>query len=232
MTGEHGRNRRIDFNRRTFLRGVTATGITLSGVSASAGSTYADSGHLNTVDEGTLNLSGLSWEDPTVTYEVRMNNGITQDMEDGVREAIDKWQHLVHEHSNTGLTRFEQADSGTSADITIRVRRGGGQIAGQELTRNSDRDGAANESIVHISGSSFGDFDDAYARTLSVTLHELGHSFQLGHYSGADADKEVMSTSVQDPPVTDLSTCDLSAFNTAHDDLPNPPEETDVSCGN
>lgn len=219
MTRERTERTYLRSNRRDFLRGTATAGVALSGLPVITESASAAE---------TLALSGLTWEGEfgsPVTYNLQVSGGVLPEMEEGVRAGIQTWKNYINEANGLGIGRFESADRGP-ADIDIKVKRGGGLIAGQELTQDRDGDGAANKSRVLISGSSFGSFDGKRF-TESVTVHELGHSFQLGHFSG---DGDVMSPTVQDPPITSLSACDKKAFETAHDGRPSPPEEDAVTC--
>lgn len=193
----------------------------LGGLPAVTGSTSA--GSLRQVCSGRLNLSGLTWEDSTVTWELRVPGGVSDEMKQGARDAISEWEHFISAHSDTGVTNFTEA--GGSADVTVQLKSGGGRIAGQELTRDRDNDGKADKSRVHVSGSAFGDFSNAYTRTFVVTLHELGHSFQLGH---SNNENDVMYDTYR-PGNDQLSTCDQLGFNTAHEGLI-PPRERDVNA--
>lgn len=172
----------------------------------------------------TIQLTGLTWETDAITYRVRVSPQAPQALVDGVNDAISDWAHAIS--VATGFT-FTEAAPGISPDVTIHVKRGGGLVQGQQLTLDPDGDDRADRSIVHVSGSAFGDFSGMEARAKSVTLHELGHSFQLGH---ADNPEDVMFAEIQDPPVTQLSECDEKAAEAAHENFPDPPTKSSVSC--
>lgn len=109
------------------------------------------------------------------------------------------------------------------ADIEIKLKKGGGLVAGQALS-SFDSEGYRVGVKIQISGSAFGLENDTDTIT-EVTMHELGHALGLGHHSNEDdlMGRTVGHDDATGTPFTSISGCDLDGFEESHHWLTNDP---------
>jgi len=214
-------------HKRLWLIALTMTAL-IVGLVASVGVTSANDTLTDTeVGPQTIDLLGLTWDKSVVTWRLQTGGNITPEAERAMRDAIERWTHHLEDFSFT-LREFD-ATIDDDPDIIFKFKRGGGLIAGQ--ARWKQQDGFFQQVTISVSGSAFGDPSGA-PLVESITMQELGHGLGLGH---SDNPKDVMFGTVQDPPNTLLSDCDIAAWGVVMAWLgsttPAPPTDPSVSCG-
>ena len=176
-------------------------------------------------DSGTLAVRapwGPANQDPNdslrveVTYRVRANGRIPVAAVDAVEAAIDTWEAAINGCESGWAFDLVEFSGGppSKPDIKIRLKKGGGRVAGQSL-RKIDRDGFTVGAKIIISGSFLGTPSDVDTIT-EITLHEFGHALSLGHHSNQN---DLMGTSLghsDGTPIDSVSECDLDGFEAAH----------------
>ena len=151
-----------------------------------------------------------------VSYRISAGRNTPQAALDAVQDAIDAWNDGINTRQSGwtfDLVEFTGARR-TKPDIDIRLKRGGGLIAGQALSK-FDRDGFRTSVKITISGSAFG-FVNEPEKVREIAMHELGHALALGHHDNED---DLMGTTVGDSDratITTISSCDLDGFEEAH----------------
>ena len=211
-------------HRGLWLIGLTVTAL-IVGLVTSVGVTSADNTKTDAqIGPQTIDLLGLTWDKSEVTWSLQTGN-ITDLADAAMRDGIKEWE----DHTFPGFTVREAGD-GETPDIIFKFRKGGGLVAGQ--ARWKQKDGFFEQVTIHVSGSAFGDPNGA-PLVKSITMQELGHGLGLGH---SDNNKDVMFGTVQDPPNTLLSDCDIAAWEVVMAWLiggndPAPPTDPSVSCG-
>ncbi|MBI4308051.1 MAG: matrixin family metalloprotease [Chloroflexi bacterium] len=217
-------------NRRIWslgLAGVIALALVLASTGSAAAYSLADYGAT------TIPLWGFAWGKTVVTVKVDASKGVSGAAIAQTRQAIADWNAAI----NTvypGVFTFQDVTDvpgkGVKADVVVRVKSGGGMVQGQALCNSSG--GLAIDCKVNVSGKAFGS-TNSDAAVLSIALQELGHTLGLLH---ADNNKDVMYGTLQDPPSTQISACDMKAWETAMQWLfdgsasPHGPTAKAVSC--
>ena len=161
-----------------------------------------------------------------VSYRINAGRNTPQEALDAVGLAIAAWNDGIDaRESGSGwsfdLIVFEPARR-TKPDIDIRLKRGGGVIAGQALSK-FDRDGFRTSVKITISGSAFG-FVNEPDKVQEITMHEVGHALALGHHDNED---DLMGPTVghddnDRTTIEEISECDLDGFVEAHQWLTDP----------
>ncbi|MCH8878014.1 MAG: matrixin family metalloprotease [Chloroflexi bacterium] len=177
-------------------------------------------------DVGTLGIGapyGPANQDPNdplrvlVTYRVRANGNLPASAVDAVNAAIAAWEAAIDTLEIGGWDFDLVAFTGSppdKPDIDIRLKRGGGLVAGQALSR-FDQNGFRVGAKIIISGSFLGTASEAVT-IKEIAMHELGHALSLGHHSNED---DLMGRTVGHAaglPITSISVCDLGGFEEAH----------------
>ena len=193
---------------------------------ASLGSVFAYDFATN--EPNTIPLWGPTWAQDEVTVSVDAGRGVTPEAVQMVEQAIQDWNAAI-ETKFPSLFSFIQVESG--ADVTVKVKKGGGSIQGQALCSSDDQRFFTNCKL-NVSGRAFGS-DNSGDAVLSIAIQELGHALGLLH-SNHIAD--VMFGTVQPTPNTQISHCDMDAWAAVMDWLvmdnsPAPPNVNSVSCG-
>ncbi len=191
-----------------------------------------------TVEPVTIPLWGPTWDHSPVTVSVTAGRGVTQAAIDQVWQAIDDWNHAIGTIPGAPVDApfpfLVPAAEGSKAEIIIRPKSGGGMIQGQALCK-SDENGFFIDCKVNVSGKAFGS-DNPGDTVLSIAIQEIGHSLGLLHAEGDAAPQDVMYGTLQDPPNTAISVCDLDGWAAVMAWLltgvdPVPPSVSSVSCG-
>ena len=176
-------------------------------------------------DVGTLVIRapwGPANQDPgvrriEVTYRVTANGNLPPAAVTAVNDAVAAWEAAIDGREG-GEWDFDLVSFTGSArdkpDIDIRLKKGGGLIAGQALSK-FDRDGFRIQTKITISGSFLGTAN--LAETIEeIAMHELGHALSLGHHTNQN---DLMGTTVghvNGSPILAISVCDLNGFEEAH----------------
>ena len=138
-------------------------------------------------------------------------SGGTEQLRDKAQSAIDAWNAaLFSDLGDDLLVENTLKGKDGKADITIKISRGGGPIAGQTL-RSFDRGSDLVKSVsINISGKFVGTsvLDDVE----EVVTHELGHALSLGHT--LEADNDLMSPTVNGEK--EITTCHVGAVEFAN----------------
>lgn len=154
-----------------------------------------------------------------ITYSV---SAPTAEIADAVAAAIEQWELAV---PGMVLNRV----SGKGAEVTVKYKRGGGQVQGQ-ARRSFDGAGFITLVSINISGSAFGNPNEP-AIVAQIVKHEFGHALGANH---ADGDGRLMSPTVSAGSPT-ITQCDEDAVVAAqHWFLVDPPQHrphvTSVAC--
>ncbi len=207
-----------------------ALGLSLVGLRAPV---FADHDNYDpvTVVPVTIPLWGPTWDHSPVTVSVDAGRGVTQEAINQVEQAIDDWNHAIATIGGAPLPFLVPPSVGERAEIIIKVKSGGGMVQGQALAK-TDNLGFFIDCKVNVSGKAFGtnNPDDT---VLSIALQEIGHCLGLLH---ADNSDDVMFGTLQDPPNTQVSFCDLDGWAEVMawlltGGIPALPTVNSVSCG-
>lgn len=178
-----------------------------------------------THDDGTLPLvrpwgpSNQDSGDPlriVITYKVTANGPIPGSAVTAVNDAINTWESDIDTRESGwdfDLVSFTGSPP-DKADINIKLKKGGGLVAGQVL-RHFDRQGFIDGAKITISGSFLGT-PSAAATITEITMHELGHALGLGHHNN---ENDLMGETVghiDGSTITSISECDLDGFEEVH----------------
>ena len=206
----------------------------LMGLSALFAGVVVAGDTLKTVDQGEIPLLGPTWDHTTVAWSLKVSGGAPDGASAAVTAAMADWAHETSAASAGapgGPFVLLNVPVGTGEDISIQVLGGGGKIAGS-ARRDLDANGFFEHVDLKISGKSFGRENPADV-IKSIVLHEVGHGVGAGH---ATSDQDVMYFQIQRPPVTQLSDCDIKAWEAAMawifaGTVPALPTATSVLCG-
>jgi len=187
-------------------------------------SIFADD--LKPIEPNTIPLWGPTWCQTDITYRIDNEDKITQGALDELKAGIQSWV----DHSPDGFT-ITKVNAGDPADVIIKFKKGGGRVQGQAL-QHSDRTGCFTSVKITVSGKAFGQ-DSPLGQVESISAQEFGHGLGLLH---SDNFLDVMFGTVQKNPNTQLSHCDIKAWNAVMDwlikgeSIPHPPTVSSVSC--
>lgn len=184
-----------------------------------------------TIEPQEIPLWGPTWDHSPLTYVIEAGKGVTPEAIAMVEQAITDWNHAIaYGVGDPDFAFLVPVPEGASPDITIRPKSGGGMVQGQALCNSSD--GFFTWCKVNISGKAFGSANpDDTVR--SIAIQEIGHALGLLH---SDNSLDVMYGTLQDPPNTRISFCDLDGWAAVMAWLllgttPAPPSVSSVSCG-
>lgn len=152
-----------------------------------------------------------------VSYRINAGRNTPQAALDAVQDAIDAWNAGIDGRQSGwafDLVEFTGARR-TKPDIDIRLKRGGGVIAGQALSKFDREEGFRTGVKITISGSAFG-FANEPATVKEITMHEVGHALALGHHSNEDDLMGPTVGKINGARITEISDCDLDGFEAAH----------------
>lgn len=145
-------------------------------------------GGLNDSDSNTV---------PDLTYSISGGGSIDRST---VRAAVEDWETAL---KNVGYSfeLNEVPSTDKTANIKIKLNRGGGVIAGM-AKRSFDSNGFIKSVDLTISLKAFGSLNDQ-ATIAEITRHEMGHALGLGHANFDD----LMGPTVGG--VNTVSSCDV-----------------------
>jgi hypothetical protein len=136
----------------------------------------------------------------SVTYSITAASSVPQSAVNAVQAGVDQWNSCFGGSTTFNETiggtnfstsdpgcrlsfngdwRFVRAAAGTTPQVKISIKKGGGNIAGQTFF-SADSSGFLNGARVQISGSAFGLANDAHT-IWNTSTHELGHVTGLDH---------------------------------------------------
>lgn len=182
------------------------------------------------VEPVTIPLWGPTWTVDSVTVSVSAGKGVSPAAVDEVWGAIDDWNHAIGTVAGAPFPFLVPAAPGTTAQVIIKVKAGGGMVQGQALA-GIDLNGFFTSCKVNVSGKAFG-LTNSGTAVRSIALQEIGHCLGLLH---ADNSDDVMFGTLQNPPNTVISFCDLEAWAAVMEWLltgapPARPSVSSVSC--
>lgn len=155
-----------------------------------------------------------------VTYSI---SAPSTDIANNVAAAIEEWETAL-----PGLRLNQVAGRG---EVTVKYKRGGGQVQGM-AKRSFDRAGFITSVSINVSGSAFGNPNEPEIIG-QIVKHEFGHALGANH---ADGDGVLMSPTVSGGSPT-ITACDAQAVEEAehwflvdHVSTPHQPHVTSVSC--
>lgn len=188
---------------------------------------------LETFEPQTIPLWGPTWNHGDVTVIIKPGKGVSQEAIDMVEQSISDWNRAIHTRLAQDSPFHLVLITSGKADITIRPKKGGGMVQGQALCKSAN--GFFTDCKINVSGRAFGS-DNPPDTVLGISIQELGHALGLLH---SDNSEDVMYGTLQAPPNTVISQCDIDAWEAVMHwllaDGPNanahPPHEGSVSCG-
>ena len=132
--------------------------------------------------------------DSVLTYSISGGDDVAQQT---VRDAVEAWEIAV----GPGTLQLTEIPSGNpKADIRVKLKNGGGMIAGQALRHF---DGLFVKWVdLQISGKAFGDPNNQ-ATLGEIARHEMGHALGVGHATSDDLMDPVVGG------VATISACDV-----------------------
>ena len=139
-----------------------------------------------------------SLADGILTYTIDGNDATAEATVEG---AVQDWNVVL------GLTLVEETSS-AKPDIKIRLKKGGGTIAGMAL-RKFDGSGFVKSVDLSISGKAFGDPNNQ-ATIAEITQHEMGHALGVAHATFDDLMDPVVGG------VAVISACDIEGVEQAN----------------
>ena len=210
-------------------KGLLAFVVALLAVAGIGGGVVLADHDRKTVTEGEIPLTGDTWGKSEVTWSVSVSGGAPAGTEAAMLDGLADWAHEAASATGGAFT-LRVAGASETPDITLNAVGGGGRIAGS--AQWSSTNGLLDDCTIRISGKSFGRQNTSGAIE-AVTEHEVGHCLGLGH---ATSSQDLMFGTIQNPPVTELSTCDIDAWLAAMDWLvkdatPHAPTVNTVACG-
>lgn len=162
-------------------------------------------------------------------------SGGTQDLRDAAQMGIDNWNNAMANKKGIDNFLVENTAKGKDgkSDITIKISRGGGPIAGF-TSRHFDHGTNLVSSVnINISGKFVGTsvVDDVE----EIVTHELGHAFSLGHTEPDDLMSPTVNghKTITDCHVDGVAFANFWAFNpVANLDTatPDPIESQNFTC--
>jgi hypothetical protein len=182
------------------------------------------------VEPVTIPLWGPTWTVASVSVSVSAGKGVTSTAVGEVWAAIDDWNHAIGAVIGAPFPFLVPSAPGTTAQLIVKVKAGGGMVQGQALA-GIDVNGFFRSCKVNVSGRAFG-LTNSGPAVRSIALQELGHCLGLLH---ADNSDDVMFGTLQNPPNTVISVCDLDAWAAVMEWLltsaqPARPSVSSVSC--
>lgn len=184
---------------------------------------------LATIEPQTIPLWGPTWDHGDVSYSIEAGRGVSQDAIGLLQQSVDDWNKAIHTRSS--LFHLVPHAGGGKADITIRPKGGGGPIQGTASCKNAG--GFFTSCRINVSGKAFGSTNPSLT-ILSIAIQEVGHALGLDHSNNSS---HVMFGTLQDPPNTVISECDIDVWAEVMHwlvaDGPNAhtPHVSSVSCG-
>lgn len=184
----------------------------------------------------TIPLWGPTWGKSEVTVIIKANGGVSQAAIDKIVQSVDDSNAAIHKKFGDATPFYLNLITDGKADITIRPKGGGGQIAG--TAQQSSEGGIFTGCKISISGKAFGESNDDDI-ILSIALQELWHCLGLLHSNNP---LDMMYGTLQATPNIVISECDVQAFELVmhwlldSDDAPNtsvhaPHGTAGVVCG-
>jgi predicted Zn-dependent protease len=182
----------------------------------------------------TIPLWGLAWGTDTVNVRVEAGNAVSATAIAETRQAISDWNDAINTIYSGKFHFVDVTGTTTPPQVTVRVKAGGGTVQGQALANDRNHDGLFDSCKVNVSGQAFGTTNDG-ATVKSIALQEIGHCLGLLH---SDNSADVMFGTLQNPPNTQISSCDVTAWGAVMHWLvsdpdgtsPHPPHVTSVTC--
>jgi len=191
---------------------------------------------LKTSTNQTIPLWGPTWGKKEVTVIIKANNSVSQAAIDMVEQSVADSNAAIHQGLGQDVPFVLKLVTEGKADITIRPKGGGGQIAG--TAQQSSEGGIFTGCKINISGKAFGEPNDDDT-ILSIALQELWHCLGLLHSNDST---DIMYGTLQEFPNTQISDCDVQAFGLVMhwllvEGLPeelahSPHDPKSVECGN
>lgn len=183
-----------------------------------------------TIEPNNIPTWGPTWCKDTITYRIDNISGLSPTIQTAMEEGITDWADHAPKNSNNEPFNIIPADPGTTPDLILKYKQGGGRVQGQALQQNDN--GCFTQVKITVSGKAFGN-DSSADQVKSIALQEVGHGLGLLH---SDNNKDVMYGQVQSPPNVTLSKCDIEAWSLVMkwyvDGVsPYAPGSQTVSCG-
>jgi len=149
---------------------------------------------------------GPTWCDNIITYRIDNISKLSPAIQDAMKEGVTEWADHAPTNGVSPII-LEVADPGTTPDIILKYKKGGGKVQGHALQQN---DGVCFTQVkINVSGKAFGS-DSSAAQVKSIAMQEVGHGLGLLH---SDNPNDVMFGTVQSTPNATLSICDIEAWN-------------------
>jgi len=141
-----------------------------------------------------------------LTYKI---SGGTQEMRDRAQLAIDDWNTAMTGELGYSDFLVENTAKGKDgkSDITVKISRGGGPIAGQTLHSYDKGTSFVKSVSINISGKFVG--NEVLDTMQEVVAHEVGHALSLGHTPSEQSD-DLMSPTVNG--VSTIDQCHIDAI--------------------
>jgi len=149
---------------------------------------------------------GPTWCDNKITYRIDNISKLLPVIQMAMEKGVTEWARHAPTNPSGEPLQLDKADPGTTPDIILKYKKGGGRVQGHALQQN---DGVCFTQVkITVSGKAFGS-DSSAAQVQSIAMQEVGHGLGLLH---SDNKKDVMYGLVQSNPNVLLSECDIAAW--------------------